>query len=95
LRTAALLEEYTLTDKGTYTASSPDVQSSLKVFKFGTDALDDLLLNPARVLRSRTPMNQTLACDFLQWMKDDFGGQDVVRKFKLKGVFLYSTAPTD
>jgi ABC-type tungstate transport system permease subunit len=94
LRTAALLGEYTLTDKGTYTVSSTDIQSALRIFLIGSDDADDLLLNPARVLRSKAPRNPTLAYDFLRWMKEDQGGQEVVRKFKLKGETLYSTAPT-
>jgi len=93
LRAAALLEEYTLTDRGTYTVSNCDVQKALRAYLVGSDAADDLLLNPARVLRGRSPMDQELAVDFLQWMEDDDGGQDVIRNFKLNGVTLYTTAP--
>lgn len=95
LRAAASLEEYTLTDKGTYTASDSSVQEALQIFLIGSDAADDRLLNPARVLRSKYPMDEELAIDFLRWMKDDGGGQGVVREFKVKGVTLYSTAPIE
>jgi len=93
LRAAALLEEYTLTDKGTYTVSSFDIQKALRVYRVGSDAADDILLNPARVLRGKSPMDRELAIDFLRWMEDDRGGQDVIRHFKLNDVILYSTAP--
>jgi len=93
LRAAAFLEEYTLTDKGTYTVSSEEVQKALRVYRIGSDSPDDLLLSTAQVLRGRAPLDQELAIDFLTWMRDDHGGQDVIRSFKLNDVVLYTPAP--
>jgi len=74
--------------------SSTNVQGALRIFLIGSDNAEDLLLNPARALRSKAPINPTLAYDFLRWMEDDQGGQEVVRKFKLQGEVIYSKAPS-
>jgi len=93
LRAAAALEEYTLTDRGTYTVADPAVRGALEVYLVGSDSAKDKLLNPARVLRSAFAMNERLARDFMSWMKHDNGGQAVIRSFAVNGVILYTPAP--
>ena len=95
LKAAALLYEYTLTDKGTYLAAPADIQTSLEVYLIGSGAADDPLLNPARLLLgAKTPdTNIGYAKDFLAWMVHAEGGQKVIREFKINGQVLYSVAP--
>lgn len=41
LRAAAALEEYTLTDRGTYTVADPAVRGALEVYLVGSDSAKD------------------------------------------------------
>jgi ABC-type tungstate transport system permease subunit len=95
LQAAAQLKEYTLSDKGTYTAADKSVQDAVRIYLIGSDNADDLLLNPGRALRASQPMDEELAVDFMQWLKADDGGQEVVRTHSMNGVILYSTAPRE
>ncbi|KAF5381210.1 hypothetical protein D9757_007872 [Collybiopsis confluens] len=101
LQGASLLEEYTLTDKGTWLSSPSNVTSNLIVYKQGLEPSasnsipgDDttILLNPcAAVLGSQT-LDNAVAKDFMKWLLSDDGGQKVVRGFKKNGVQLYAPA---
>lgn len=95
LHAAAVLEEYTLTDYGTWLSSSSDVRNTLVIYKKGTDDEGDLLLNPAHVLSGAhmAPGNAEIAEEFMVWVKSSTGGQEVVANFKKNCQVLYSQAP--
>ncbi|KAF8806776.1 hypothetical protein BYT27DRAFT_7100588 [Phlegmacium glaucopus] len=97
LQAAALLSEYTLTDLGSWLCSPKSISSRLKVFKRGTDDANDLLLNPARVLRGKraSVANQMICEEFMSWVVSPTGGQRVVENFTKDGHFLYSKAPSE
>ncbi|KIK56478.1 hypothetical protein GYMLUDRAFT_230114 [Collybiopsis luxurians FD-317 M1] len=100
LQAASLLEEYTLTDKGTWLSSPTNVTDNLVIYKQGLEPSESnntnddttILVNPcAAVLGSHT-LDQAVASDFMQWLVADDGGQQVVREFKKNGVVLYAPA---
>ncbi len=93
LEAAATLGQYTLTDWGTWL--STDVSDSLVIYRKGSDAPDDLLLNPCRALAStRTGATaEAMAKDFIAWMVSE-AGQGVITGFQKNGQPLYSGAPT-
>lgn len=92
--TAAIeLEEYTITDKGTYLSISSELQNETKVYKVSTDDANDPLLNPAHLLVGAHAMNKELSNDFAKWLVEKNGGQAVIVGFKKNGVELYSPAP--
>ncbi|EAU81214.1 hypothetical protein CC1G_09458 [Coprinopsis cinerea okayama7 len=97
LNAAALLKEYTITDKGTWFSSPADVNAKLTVFKIGSDEQvdghDDELLNPAHVMLSKNPGHRDVAERFMEWVVSKDGGQKVIREFKKNGEVLYSEAP--
>jgi len=97
LQAAALLSEYTLTDLGTWLSTPKSISSRLKIFKRGTDDANDLLLNPAHVLRGKkvSVANQIIFKEFMPWVVSPTGGQRVVENFSIDGHVLYSKAPSE
>jgi len=94
LEAAAALKEYTLTDRGIWLSSPPNVTGLLRVYKRGDENdPDKWLLNPGRVLLGAKAAEKKLAEKFLDWIVDDKGGQDVVRDYKKNGEVLYAPAP--
>ncbi|KAF9524918.1 hypothetical protein CPB83DRAFT_741595, partial [Crepidotus variabilis] len=95
LETASLLSEYTLTDYGTWISATNAVKSRLSIFKMGSDAADDLLLNPAHLLHgTRASLVHADLCDaFAEWVANSTGGQKVVETFSKDGHVLYTKAP--
>ncbi|TFK50187.1 hypothetical protein OE88DRAFT_1661802 [Heliocybe sulcata] len=95
LKAAAVLEEYTLTDRGTWLSSEDATTKSLHVYKAGTDDPSDPLLLPGHVLLGgKVDKNYASICgSFMDWVIDEEGGQKVVREFKHKGEIVYSPAP--
>ncbi|RAH70313.1 uncharacterized protein BO66DRAFT_451160 [Aspergillus aculeatinus CBS 121060] len=81
LTAAILLEEYTVTDRGTYLTISEDLQSQTAIYKAGTDSSGDPLLNPAHI-------------SFAQWIRSS-EGQAVITGFKKNGRQLYTGAPAN
>ena len=92
LEAAAVLQEYTLTDWGTWLTVDPKVQQKLKIFKKGTDGSYDPLLLPAHLLLSAHSKNTAKAKDFAEWLVGS-EGQAVVAKFKKNDTEMYSIAP--
>ncbi|KAK7062718.1 hypothetical protein VNI00_000206 [Paramarasmius palmivorus] len=95
LQAASVLDEYTITDKGTWLSSPSDVTGSLDIFKAATDDLNDVLVNPcAAVLANMTEDegNVEVAGWFMDWLVSDSGGQEVVREFQKNGQQLYTPA---
>ncbi|TFK65918.1 hypothetical protein BDN72DRAFT_880626 [Pluteus cervinus] len=92
---ASLLSEYTLTDRGTWLSSPPEVTSQLAIFKAGSDVASDPLLNPAHVLlgAKADPEHLDIAQGFMAWAVSADGGQKVIGEFKKNGEVLYSKAP--
>ncbi|KLJ11864.1 hypothetical protein EMPG_12985 [Blastomyces silverae] len=92
LEAAAMLQEYTLTDRGTYLSVDENVRNQVTVYKAGSDEADDPLLNPAHLLIGAKAQDPALAKKFAEWLvsKD---GQAVVTGFKKGGQQLYSGAP--
>ena len=96
LNAAAVLNEYTLTDRGTWLSSETSVTDSLHIYKASTDEASDPLLNPAHVLLGAKidPKCKEICSDFMDWVKSADGGQKVIREFKHREEVLYSEAPT-
>ncbi|KAM0342031.1 hypothetical protein ACHAPU_009759 [Fusarium lateritium] len=92
LTAAILLEEYTITDRGTILSLDADLRNQTKIYKAGTDEADDPLLNPAHALIGENAPNEKEAERFVKWLVSN-EGQDVVHSFKKDGQILYSKAP--
>ncbi|KIJ42568.1 hypothetical protein M422DRAFT_254351 [Sphaerobolus stellatus SS14] len=93
LSAAAVLEEYTLTDHGTWLSSPKNVVSQLEIYKQGGDMdPNDRLLNPAHVLLGKASQNDAISKLFMQWVVDPSGDQKVIENFRKNGEVLYSKA---
>ena len=95
LKTASLLKEYTLTDRGTFLSLQqlqPNLAAALEQFKVGTDDEKDPLLLPGHLLVGSKARNATLAYLFAEWATSP-RGQSVVTGFQKNGQQLYSGAP--
>ncbi|KAK3936970.1 hypothetical protein QBC46DRAFT_320536 [Diplogelasinospora grovesii] len=93
LTAAILLQEYTLTDRGTFLSLPASLTNQTTIYKAATDDADDLLLNPAHLLVGAKAPNPTQAKAFANWLVGE-NGQKVIRGFKKDGQQLYSPAPT-
>ncbi len=89
---AILLDEYTLTDRGTFLSLPTNLTSQTTIFKAATDDADDPLLNPAHLLVGARAPNPKPAAAFAQWIVSS-SGQDVIKGFTKNGQQLYSPAP--
>jgi ABC-type tungstate transport system permease subunit len=93
LTAAALLEEYTLTDRGTLLSADVETRNRTVVYKAGGDEeADDPLLNPATLLVGARAGDRRRAAGFAEWLVGE-RGQAVVVGFKKGGEQLYSAAP--
>ncbi|AEO58645.1 hypothetical protein MYCTH_2306121 [Thermothelomyces thermophilus ATCC 42464] len=92
LTAAILLDEYTLTDRGTLLSLPTNLMSKTTVYKASTDEADDPLLNPAHLLIGAKAANAETAQSFADWLVSP-AGQDVIKGFKKNGEQLYSPAP--
>ncbi|KAJ7065370.1 hypothetical protein C8F01DRAFT_982422 [Mycena amicta] len=90
---AAMLGEYTLTDRGTLLSSPQEVTSALTYYICASDDESDRLLNPAHFLRNAVCLDDSLAKAFMAWVVTSTGGQAVIGGFKKGGKVLYSKAP--
>ncbi|KAF9261636.1 hypothetical protein L218DRAFT_930464 [Marasmius fiardii PR-910] len=95
LESASLLSEYTLTDRGTWLSSTPSVTSKLLIYK-GADSTEDemVLMNPCSALLASDAANKEIAEEFMKWLVNDDGGQQVIKEFKKNGERLYTPRPT-
>jgi len=95
LEAAALLSEYTITDRGTYLSSPASVTNGVTIYKAGSDDASDPLLNPAHVLlgAKADPTSTDISQAFMKWVVSADGGQKVIANFKKNGEVLYSQAP--
>jgi ABC-type tungstate transport system permease subunit len=94
LTAAILLQEYTLTDRGTLLSLDPSLRNQTVVYKAGSDDASDPLLNPAHLLVGAEAPNPGMATAFAQWLVGD-RGQGVIESFEKGGEQLYSVAPTN
>ena len=92
LSAAILLDEYTLTDRGTFLSLPANLTSETSIYKAATDEADDALLNPAHLLVGARAPNPKTAKAFAEWMVSP-AGQNVVKGFKKNGEQLYTPAP--
>ncbi|KHO01439.1 uncharacterized protein MAM_00440 [Metarhizium album ARSEF 1941] len=92
LTAAILLQEYTITDRGTALSLDASLRGQTVTYKAGTDSPDDPLLNPAHLLIGSKASNPAMARAFATWLVSS-KGQQVVRDFKKDGQELYSVAP--
>ncbi|TWU72250.1 hypothetical protein ED733_001135 [Metarhizium rileyi] len=92
LTTAILLQEYTITDRGTLLSLSANLRNDVVVYKAGSDDADDPLLNPAHLLVGEKARNMAMALAFAEWATSS-EGQDVIKGFEKNGEVLYSGAP--
>ncbi|KAL4964300.1 uncharacterized protein BDV14DRAFT_190390 [Aspergillus stella-maris] len=94
LTAAILLQEYTITDRGTYLSIDRALQNQTVIYKAATDDAEDPLLNPAHILVGAKASNGKMAENFVQWVISE-EGQGVITGFKKNGQQLYSPAPED
>ncbi|KAH6685915.1 putative extracellular tungstate binding protein [Plectosphaerella plurivora] len=93
LTAAALLEEYTLTDRGTLLSVDAETRNRTVIYKAGGDEdANDPLLNPATILVGTRAKNRRRATGFAEWVVGE-KGQAVVVGLKKGGEQLYSAAP--
>lgn len=93
LTAAIILEEYTITDRGTILSLDAELRNRTVVYKAGSDNADDPLLNPARLLIGTKAPNPERALSFAEWLVGE-RGQAVIVGFKKEGEQLYSPAPS-
>jgi ABC-type tungstate transport system permease subunit len=93
LTAAILLQEYTITDRGTYLSLPSNLTSQTVIYKASTDNATDLLLNPAHLLVGAKAAYPNIANSFAQWCISS-RGQSVITGFQKNGQQLYSGAPT-
>ncbi|TGJ79090.1 hypothetical protein E0Z10_g9675 [Xylaria hypoxylon] len=93
LTAAILLEEYTITDRGTLLSLDADTANRTVIYKAGTDDASDPLLNPAHLLVGAQAPNPERAVAFAEWVISD-RGQSVIAGFEKNGEKLYSPAPS-
>jgi ABC-type tungstate transport system permease subunit len=93
LTAAILLQEYTITDRGTILSLDSELRNQTVIYKAGSDKADDPLLNPAHALIGEKAPNGKEAAEFIKWLVSD-EGQDVIAGFKKDGQVLYSKAPS-
>ncbi|EGU84468.1 hypothetical protein FOPG_15683 [Fusarium oxysporum f. sp. conglutinans race 2 54008] len=92
LTAAIILQEYTITDRGTILSLDAELRNQTVIYKAGSDKADDPLLNPAHALVGEKAPNGKEAAEFIKWLVSD-KGQDVIAGFKKDGQVLYSKAP--
>ncbi|KAG9097133.1 hypothetical protein FS749_007006 [Ceratobasidium sp. UAMH 11750] len=95
LTAAALLNEYTITDRGTWLSTSKNITDRLTIYNQGADKnATDPLLNPAFFLASSCSKNTVMANKFLSWTISE-AGQKLVENFRKEGsdAWLYTRAP--
>ncbi|RVD86035.1 uncharacterized protein DFL_004329 [Arthrobotrys flagrans] len=93
LKAAILLEEYTITDRGTYLSIHPALAKKTVIYKAATDNATDPLLNPAFLLVGKKATNLGTVNNFKKWVVDKRLGQKTITAFKKNGKQLYSGAP--
>ncbi|EPS35590.1 hypothetical protein H072_10988 [Dactylellina haptotyla CBS 200.50] len=95
LTAAALLKEYTITDRGTYLSVDPSIANQTVIYKAATDNATDPLLNPAFLLVGKKATNLDVVDAFRKWVvgKGRGEGQKVITAFKKNGQQLYTGAP--
>lgn len=92
LTAAILLQEYTITDRGTYLSLNTSLQNQATIYKAATDSADDVLLNPAHLLIGNKAAHPDVADAFAKWVVST-NGQEVITDFKKNGQQLYTGAP--
>lgn len=92
LQAAILLDEYTITDRGTHLSLPTGWQNRTVIYKAGTDDPSDPLLNPAHILIGVDADHAAMAEKFAQWAISS-AGQNVTTGFKKNGEQLYTAAP--
>lgn len=92
LTAAILLQEYTISDRGTYLSLPANLTSQTVIYKAATDNANDPLLNPAHLLVGKKAANPNVANKFAAWVVSATG-QKVITGFKKNGQQLYSPAP--
>ncbi|PNY24000.1 3-methyl-2-oxobutanoate dehydrogenase [lipoamide] kinase, mitochondrial [Tolypocladium capitatum] len=68
LTAAILLQEYTITDRGTILSLDAGLRNQTVVYKAGTDNADDPLLNPAHLLVGKKAPDAQRATAFAKWL---------------------------
>jgi ABC-type tungstate transport system permease subunit len=92
LTAAILLQEYTVTDRGTFLSLPANLTNQAVIYKAATDDANDLLLNPAHLLVGKKAAHPGVANSFATWLTSA-RGQKVITSFKKNGQQLYTDAP--
>lgn len=99
LTAAAVLKEYTVTDRGTWLSTPKNVTDLLVIYNKGKDDDEhDPLLNPAFFLSSNksSPENNHVANRFLDWTIGKEGQATIARYTRPNSTdILYTRAPTE
>ena len=93
LKAATLLEEYTLTDRGTLLSSPDPVHTVAWIHRICTNNPNDQLFLPARLLINSRATHVNLAASFAKWITIEILGQRIMADFKLQWRISYSEAP--
>ncbi|KAK6540666.1 hypothetical protein TWF694_008059 [Orbilia ellipsospora] len=93
LTAAALLKEYSITDRGTYLSVDASIANKTVIYKASSDNATDPLLNPANLLIGKKATNTAVVAAFKKWVVDKNLGQKVITAFKKNGQQLYTGAP--
>ncbi|KFY15649.1 hypothetical protein V492_01846 [Pseudogymnoascus sp. VKM F-4246] len=80
LEAASALNQYTITERGTWLALSEAARDRLEIFSGGIGNGDQLLFNPAHALVGRHAQNKEVANEFIAWLVSFNGGQRVIRE---------------
>ncbi|KFY97232.1 hypothetical protein V498_02194 [Pseudogymnoascus sp. VKM F-4517 (FW-2822)] len=80
LEAASALNQYTLTERGTWFALNDAARDKLEIFSGGVGIEDELMLNPAHALVGRHAANKEVANEFIAWLVSYHGGQRVIRE---------------
>ncbi|OCL08297.1 hypothetical protein AOQ84DRAFT_439707 [Glonium stellatum] len=93
LTVAILLQEYTITDRGTYLSLDTSLQNQTTIYKAATDNADYLLLSPAHLLVGKKAAYPDVADAFAKWVAST-EGRKVITDFGRNGQQLYTGVPS-
>ncbi|KAF9888773.1 hypothetical protein FE257_008349 [Aspergillus nanangensis] len=94
LSAASLLQEYTITDRGTYLTladQNKTLTDNIHIYKNGEDVPE--LLNSADIIVATKPKDKEVAANFVKWVHGHEGQQVIVNFHKKDGYCLYKGFP--
>lgn len=89
-----IIEEYTITGRGTMLSLDAELTNRAVVYKAGSDEASDPLLNLVHLHVGAKAPNPDRAAAFAEWVISD-RGHSVIAGFEKNGQKLYSPAPSN